>query len=112
MVLFSFGKPTVQDNVTGGDPRNSIRSEYTSNVISRRGYYLQFPHNTPPQLQVNLRFASTGEWVVVAFAYPSATFTLTRGYGNTPVTSVSSLSALTKNTYYYDATNQYPRINN
>eukprot|EP00026_Physarum_polycephalum_P000947 Phypoly_transcript_00948.p1 GENE.Phypoly_transcript_00948~~Phypoly_transcript_00948.p1 ORF type:complete len:1187 (+),score=204.39 Phypoly_transcript_00948:86-3646(+) len=102
-----FGHGTVFDNVTGGPYESTIRSEYSTNVISRKGYLLQFPHPTPHKLQVNLRFASTGEWVVVAFQYPSTTFTLTRGYSNTPLTAVTSLSLLSKSTYYYDATNQY-----
>lgn len=102
-----FGKPTVQDNVTGGDVRDQIRTVYMTNVISRRGYLMKFPHPTPPSLQLNLRYASTGEWIVLALQYPSTTFVITRGYSNTALTPVASLSSLTKSTYYYDATNEY-----
>ena len=44
---------------------------------------------------------------MLALQYPQTTFTITRGYANTPLTNVSSLSLLTKTTYYYDATNEY-----
>jgi len=106
-IFIPFGKPAVQDSVTGGDPRDTIRTEYTSNLISRHGYFLKFPHNTPPQLQVTLRFAASGEWVVVALAYPATTFIITRGYGNVLLTPAASLATLSKSTYYYDATNEY-----
>lgn len=102
-----FGNANVQDNITGGDTSNTIRTSYSTNVLSRRGYLLRFSHPTPPQLQVNLRYAATGEWVVVALEYPTTTFTITRGYSNTPVTQVTSLSSLSSTTYYYDSTNQY-----
>lgn len=45
---------------------------------------------------------------MLALSYPSGTtFTITRGYSKTPVTAVTSLSALTGTTYYYDTTNKY-----
>lgn len=102
-----FGYPNVLDNITGGDTANAIRTSYTTNVASRRGYLLKFPHPTPPQLQVSLRYPSTGEWVVVALQYPNTSFTVTRGYSNAAVTQVGSLSLLTGTTYYYDVVNQY-----
>eukprot|EP01113_Clastostelium_recurvatum_P008334 TRINITY_DN13921_c0_g2_i2.p1 TRINITY_DN13921_c0_g2~~TRINITY_DN13921_c0_g2_i2.p1 ORF type:complete len:475 (-),score=58.06 TRINITY_DN13921_c0_g2_i2:505-1890(-) len=102
-----FGFPARLDKITGGDPDEPIRFLYASNVVSRKGYVLQFPHPTPPQLKFLLDASSTGEWVVLALQYPPTTFTITRGYYQIPITPVPTVGEVTPLTYHYNATSQY-----
>eukprot|EP01113_Clastostelium_recurvatum_P030030 TRINITY_DN363_c0_g1_i2.p1 TRINITY_DN363_c0_g1~~TRINITY_DN363_c0_g1_i2.p1 ORF type:complete len:1303 (-),score=241.66 TRINITY_DN363_c0_g1_i2:112-3498(-) len=101
-----FGSP-VGDDLTGGNPRYPKRDNYNANVIGRRGYAFSFNHPTPYHFVVSAHYVPAGEWVVVALAYPSTSFTLTRGYGETAMTPVSSLDQLSATTYHYDANGQW-----
>lgn len=101
---YQFGRPESQDPIMGAPAYNPVRTEYDLNCISRRGYLLTFPHPTPHHLRVELTNPAQGEWVVVALQYPATTtFTITRGYPNTPLTPVTSVAAVTPLTYYFSA---------
>jgi len=97
----------VPSPITGGDISDTTRDSYTANVPSRNAYALRFPHPTPPTLSLGIMHAFTGEWVVLALSYPSSTtFTITRGYANTPMTAGSSRADVGATTYYFDSNGQ------
>jgi len=86
------------------------------NLITRKGYAVEFytaegtPATTPNPLRVNVQSSNSGDWLILAFPYPSGTtFTevVDEYYPSTKRTAVNSMAELTHLTYFFDSASSH-----
>ena len=89
----------------GWMPQSATRTKYRANLIARKGYYIEFPHNTPPKMKLSMLGAAQGDYIVACFktgrpkpgeikrdSWPKAIFK-----------EIKSLNDMVADTYHYSS---------